>query len=452
MATRDGFKRHLPGRLVGVSHDAEVRPGFRLALQTREQHIRRDKATSNICTAQVVLAVMAAMYAVYHGPRGLRSIAQRVHDFASKLAGGLRELGFEIAHEDFFDTIRVELGDADTAEILQRAERVGCNLRQLGPHAIGISLDETTSDHDIETLMSVFRGTHVKDFADDELELDGFPIPEAFVRQSDFLTHPVFNSYHTETEMLRYLRRLEARDLSLTTSMIPLGSCTMKLNATAEMFPVSWPEFAKLHPFAPESQATGYRDMCEQLEQWLAEITGFAAVSLQPNAGSQGEYAGLLAIREYHKASGEGHRRVGLLPQSVVTPDGYRAKGRDAEQALQIIADAEALEDAGCAALIVEAVPAEVAELMTARVGIPVIGIGAGAATNGQVLVFHDLLGLGEGHVAKFVERYADGRAMLEDGARRWTEDVRAGRFPRASHSYSIAPEEIAMVRERLGG
>jgi glycine dehydrogenase len=316
-ATRNDHKRHMAGRLVGVSHDAEGRPGYRLALQTREQHIRRDKATSNICTAQVLLAVMASMYAVYHGPRGLRSIAERVHSFAAKLAGGLQQLGFEIAHEEFFDTIRVELGEATSGDILHHAERAGCNLRQLGPHTIGISVDETTSDADVETLMSVFRGTHVREFGDDELDAGGFPIPEALARTSQYLTHPVFNSYHTETEMLRYLRRLEARDLSLTTSMIPLGSCTMKLNATAEMFPVSWPEFSKLHPFAPESQATGYRDMCEQLEHWLAEITGFAAVSLQPNAGSQGEYAGLLAIRQYHKASGEGHRKVCLIPQSA---------------------------------------------------------------------------------------------------------------------------------------
>ncbi len=317
MATRDAYKRHLPGRLVGVSHDAEGRPGFRLALQTREQHIRRDKATSNICTAQVLLAVMASMYALYHGPRGLRAIAERVHNFAAKLAQGLQQLGFEIAHEDFFDTIRVELGDASSADILHHAERAGCNLRQLGHHAVGISVDETTTDADLETLMSIFRGTHVRSFEDDDLDGSAFRIPHSAFRTSDYLTHPVFNRYHTETEMLRYLRRLESRDLSLTTSMIPLGSCTMKLNATAEMFPVSWPEFAKLHPFAPEVQCAGYRDLCEQLEQWLAEITGFAAVSLQPNAGSQGEYAGLLAIREFHNSRGEGHRKVCLIPQSA---------------------------------------------------------------------------------------------------------------------------------------
>ena len=317
MATRDAHKRHLPGRLVGVSHDAEGRPGYRLALQTREQHIRRDKATSNICTAQVLLAVMASMYAVYHGPRGLRAIAERAHRFAAKLAQGLKELGFEIAHAEFFDTLRVELGEGLSADLRQRAERVGCNLRSLGPHAVGISFDETTTDAEIETLMALFRATHVRSFADDHLDGSAFRIPPAAIRTSEFLTHPVFNTHHTETEMLRYLRRLEARDLSLTSSMIPLGSCTMKLNASAEMFPVSWPEFSRLHPFAPDSQTTGYRDMCEQLEHWLAEITGFAAVSLQPNAGSQGEYAGLLAIREYHRAQGQGARKICLIPNSA---------------------------------------------------------------------------------------------------------------------------------------
>jgi glycine dehydrogenase len=316
-ATRDQFKRHMPGRLVGVSHDAEGRPAYRLALQTREQHIRRDKATSNICTAQVLLAVIASMYAVYHGPRGLRSIAERVHTFASKLASGLQQLGFEIAHENFFDTLHVDLGDKSADPILSRAATAGMNLRKLNNNTIGISLDETTSETDIELLMSIFRGTHVRDFADDKLDHSAFRNPQSAIRDSDFLTHPVFNTHHTETEMLRYLKKLESRDLSLTTSMIPLGSCTMKLNATAEMFPISWPEFSKLHPFAPVDQTAGYREMSEQLEEWLAEITGFAAVSLQPNAGSQGEYAGLLAIREYHASRNEGHRKVCLIPQSA---------------------------------------------------------------------------------------------------------------------------------------
>ena len=317
IATRDQFKRHLPGRLVGVSHDTEGRPAYRLALQTREQHIRRDKATSNICTAQVLLAVIAAMYAVYHGPEGLRAIARRVHSFAAKLAEGLRQLGFEIAYENFFDTIRVELGQASSNNLIERAERAGCNLRAAGDHAISIALDETTTDFDIETLMSIFRGTQVRDFADANIQSSSFRIPQFAIRNSDFLTHPVFNTYHSETEMLRYLRRLEARDLSLCHSMIPLGSCTMKLNATAEMFPISWPEFARLHPFAPNSQTAGYREMCDQLEGWFAEITGFAAVSLQPNAGSQGEFAGLLAIREYHASRREAHRNVCLIPQSA---------------------------------------------------------------------------------------------------------------------------------------
>src|SRR5437667_7134321 len=316
-ATRDQYKRHMPGRLVGVSHDVEGRPAYRLALQTREQHIRRDKATSNICTAQVLLAVIASMYAVYHGPRGLRAIAQRVHNFTAKLAEGLRQLGFKIAYENFFDTIRVELGQASSSNLIERAERAGCNLRAAGDHAISIALDETTTDFDIETLMSIFRGTQIRDFADADIESSSFRIPQFAIRTSDFLTHPVFNTYHSETEMLRYLRRLESRDLSLCHSMIPLGSCTMKLNATVEMFPISWPEFARLHPFAPDSQTSGYREMCDQLERWLAEISGFAAVSLQPNAGSQGEFAGLLAIREYHASRGETHRIVCLVPQSA---------------------------------------------------------------------------------------------------------------------------------------
>lgn len=317
MATREAFKRHLPGRLVGVSHDVDGKPAYRLALQTREQHIRRDKATSNICTAQVLLAVIASMYAVYHGPAGLRSIALRVHRCAAKLAQGLRELGFDIAHNAFFDTLRIELGEGCSRDVVERAERSDCNLRMLSPHSVGISLDETTTDDDIEKLMSLFRGTHVRDFADDDLNERSFEIPEFALRASPFLTHPVFNTYHTETKMLRYLRRLESRDLSLCHSMIPLGSCTMKLNATAEMFPLSWPEFARMHPFAPVEQTFGYREMCKQLELWLGEITGFAAVSLQPNAGSQGEFAGLLAIRAYHASRGQAHRNVCLIPQSA---------------------------------------------------------------------------------------------------------------------------------------
>jgi glycine dehydrogenase len=286
-------------------------------MQTREQHIRRDKATSNICTAQVLLAVIASMYAVYHGPHGLRAIAKRVHSFASKLASGLSQLGFEIAHKAFFDTIRVELGAMSSRDILDRAEKAGCNLRAFGPHSLGFSMDETTTDADLEILMAVLRGTNVRDFEDNNLAGSEFQLPQSAIRSSDFLTHPVFNTHDTETEMLRYLKKLELRDLSLTTSMIPLGSCTMKLNATAEMFPISWPEISKLHPFAPNDQTAGYIEMCTQLEEWLAEMTGFAAVSLQPNAGSQGEYAGLLAIREYHASRGEAHRNICLVPTSA---------------------------------------------------------------------------------------------------------------------------------------
>jgi glycine dehydrogenase len=316
-ATRDQYKRHMPGRLVGVSHDAEGRPAYRLALQTREQHIRREKATSNICTAQVLLAVIASMYAVYHGPKGLRAIAERVHNFASKLASGLQQLGFKIAHDNFFDTVRVELGHASTRELAERASRAGYNLREIGPNSLGISVDETTTDTDFEGLMSIFRGTTVRDFADDRVRASAFQIQQSAIRTSEFLAHPVFNTHHTETEMLRYLKKLESRDLSLCHSMIALGSCTMKLNATAEMFPISWPEFARVHPFAPADQTSGYSEMCNQLEEWLAEMTGFAAVSLQPNAGSQGEYAGLLAIREYHKSRNEAHRNVCLIPTSA---------------------------------------------------------------------------------------------------------------------------------------
>ncbi len=303
-ATRDQYKRHMPGRLVGVSHDAAGKPAYRLALQTREQHIRRDKATSNICTAQVLLAVIASMYAVYHGPNGLRAIASRVHDLTRRLASS----GLTIVHDHFFDTLRADLGEEKANEVMVRAASKGINLRKLGDHAVGISLDEATTEKDLADLCEIF-GTKLAKAAKQNSSF--------VIRHSSFLTHPVFNTHRTETEMLRYLRRLESRDLSLTTSMIPLGSCTMKLNATAEMFPISWPEFSRMHPFAPNDQTIGYREMCEQLETWLAEMTGFAAVSLQPNAGSQGEYAGLLAIREYHTSRGEGARKVCLIPTSA---------------------------------------------------------------------------------------------------------------------------------------
>jgi glycine dehydrogenase len=296
----------MAGRLVGVSHDSSGRPGYRLSMQTREQHIRRDKATSNICTAQVLLAVIASMYAVYHGPRGLRAIAQRVHDLTTQLADSLRAAGAKITHDTFFDTLRIEVIDPDA--LLARAAKAGMNLRCFNGSAIGISLDETTTDNDACAICELF-GAEFASSSNRNSTIEN--------RKSDFLTHPVFNTHHTETEMLRYLRKLESRDLSLTTSMIPLGSCTMKLNATAEMFPISWPELAKLHPFAPDDQTAGYREMCDQLAEWLAEITGFAGVALQPNAGSQGEYAGLLAIREYHASRGQAARNICLIPTSA---------------------------------------------------------------------------------------------------------------------------------------
>jgi glycine dehydrogenase len=317
-ATKDEYKRQIPGRIIGVSVDSAGRPALRMALQTREQHIRREKATSNICTAQVLLAVVAAMYAVYHGPDGLRRIAERVHRLAAVLAAGLKRLGYGIAHETFFDTIRVEVGEARREEILAASLAKGINLRALDAGAIGIALDETTSAGDVADLFAVFALGRDVDFTPESLAggVDA-EFGEPFRRTSAYLTHPVFHRYHSETELLRYLKRLESRDLSLTTSMIPLGSCTMKLNAAAEMEAITWPEFARLHPFAPRDQAEGYRILFEQLEGWLAEITGFDRVSLQPNAGSQGEFTGLLVIRAYHESRGEGHRDVCLIPQSA---------------------------------------------------------------------------------------------------------------------------------------
>ncbi|MBA2481819.1 MAG: aminomethyl-transferring glycine dehydrogenase, partial [Planctomycetes bacterium] len=312
LATRDEFKRQIPGRIVGVSKDASGAPALRLALQTREQHIRREKATSNICTAQALLANMAAMYAVYHGPEGLRAIARRVHLLACALAQGLRSLGHGVAHARFFDTLRVDLAPARAQEIATAAAARGMNLRRLADGAVGIALDETTSESDVADLLSVFAGGKPASVA-----VAPSVIAAPFSRTSRFLDHPVFNRHHSETEMLRFLRRLEAKDLSLTTSMIPLGSCTMKLNATSEMFPVSWPAFSRMHPFAPADQTAGYRQIFSELEAWLAEITGFAAVSLQPNAGSQGEYAGLLAIKAWHASRGQGQRNVCLIPTSA---------------------------------------------------------------------------------------------------------------------------------------
>jgi len=317
LSTRDEHKRQMPGRLVGVSKDRHGHPALRLALQTREQHIRRDKATSNICTAQVLLAVMASMYAVYHGPEGLVAIARRVHRLAVVLAAGLRRLGFDPGRVPFFDTLRVRVG-ARAADVLSAARGQRMNLRDYGDGSLGISLDETTLERDLWALWEAFAlGREVGFTVEDLLEgaAEGYAVPLA--RTSAFLEHEVFNRHHSEHEMLRYVRRLESRDLSLTTSMIPLGSCTMKLNATAEMLPVTWRAFSALHPFAPAEQARGYAELFAQLEAWLAEITGFSAVSLQPNAGSQGEYAGLLVIRAFHHSRGQTGRDVCLIPVSA---------------------------------------------------------------------------------------------------------------------------------------
>ena len=383
--TRDQFKRSMPGRIVGVSKDSRGRPALRLALQTREQHIRREKATSNICTAQALLASMASMYAVYHGPEGLRKIAQRIHALTKILAAGLEKLGFAVAQPSrlhgqggnersneqagrlryFFDTITICLGDKPAAGIVEIAEAHRMNFRLIDENTLGISLDEATSESDVVEIWQVFKGDKAVGFTVDEIAADLIStglqpgvktnddkravstasssaretvktvsnsatsntrlkpganengIASHFARTAPFLTHPVFNSYHSETEMLRYIKRLESRDLSLTASMIPLGSCTMKLNAAFEMLPISWPEFARLHPFAPLKQARGYQILFQNLEDWLAEITGFAGISLQPNAGSQGEYAGQLVIRAWHESRGEAHRNVCLIPTSA---------------------------------------------------------------------------------------------------------------------------------------
>lgn len=316
IATRDKHKRTLPGRLVGVSLDARGRPAYRLALQTREQHIRREKATSNICTAQVLLAVMAGLYAVYHGPDRLRTIAARVHRLTAILAAGLEKLGAAPTETAFFDTLTVPVDDA--AAVHDRAVAAGMNLRRIDDKTVGISLDETTGADDILALWQAIGGKDKVGFTVGDIDADRpNALPKALRRTSDFLTHEVFNSYHSETEMLRYLRRLQARDVALDRSMIPLGSCTMKLNATTEMIPVTWPEFGRIHPFVPLDQATGYRALLESFETMLEKITGFAAISLQPNAGSQGEYAGLLVIKRYHESRGEGQRDVCIIPSSA---------------------------------------------------------------------------------------------------------------------------------------
>ncbi len=316
MATRDDFKRSLPGRLVGVSVDAHGAPAYRLALQTREQHIRREKATSNICTAQVLPAVVASMYAVYHGPQGLKRIAQRVASFTAVLAQGLASLGWATTHDTAFDTLELRTGD-QTEALLAAAVAAGMNLRRASASTVGISLDETTTREHVEALWQVFaQGRPLPSW--DTAEKGVAPlIPQTLRRSSPYLTHPVFNTHHSETEMLRYLRSLSDRDLALDRTMIPLGSCTMKLNATSEMIPITWPEFAHIHPFAPQDQLQGYVQLNEQLCAWLSQATGYAGISLQPNAGSQGEYAGLLIIQAYHEARGQGHRNICLIPESA---------------------------------------------------------------------------------------------------------------------------------------
>ncbi|HWW69786.1 MAG TPA: aminomethyl-transferring glycine dehydrogenase, partial [Duganella sp.] len=319
LSTRDEFKRSMSGRLVGVTIDAQGNKAYRLALQTREQHIRREKATSNICTAQVLLAVMASMYAVYHGPKGLLQIAQRVHRYTGVLAANLKTLGYTVTNDTFFDTLTVAVANAE--QLHASAHSHGVNLRVIDASHVGVSLDETTTREDIALLWTVFAhpvGGPAHGPAFDTVEAAvAESFPASLARSSAYLTHPVFNRYHSETEMLRYLRSLADKDLALDRTMIPLGSCTMKLNATSEMIPVTWPEFSNIHPFAPDSQTVGYREMIGQLEEMLCAVTGYAAISLQPNAGSQGEYAGLLVIQAYHQSRGEGHRNICLIPSSA---------------------------------------------------------------------------------------------------------------------------------------
>ncbi|MEY2769982.1 MAG: aminomethyl-transferring glycine dehydrogenase [Pseudomonadota bacterium] len=322
LACRDEFKRSMPGRLVGVSVDAHGQPSYRLALQTREQHIRREKATSNICTAQVLPAVVASMYAVYHGPAGLKRVGLRVASFTAMLADGLRQLGVRLLHATAFDTLTLDMGSAEAAAALHaRAAAQRINLRRFGggrAHCVGISLDETTTREDVQALWALCAqpGQALPTLAGYEKGLSTL-IPESLRRTSPYLTHPVFNTYQSETGMLRYIRQLSDKDLALDRSMIPLGSCTMKLNATSEMIPITWPEFALPHPYAPAEQMQGYAELDQQLRDWLCQATGYAGISLQPNAGSQGEYAGLLVIQAYHRARGEGHRDICLIPASA---------------------------------------------------------------------------------------------------------------------------------------
>ncbi|MGE4233654.1 MAG: aminomethyl-transferring glycine dehydrogenase [Bacteriovoracia bacterium] len=320
LSCKEEFKRILPGRIVGLSIDSHGRPAARLALQTREQHIRREKATSNICTAQVLLAIISGMYAVYHGPQGLRSIAQQIHIYTKALREALRRIGYLVGDAPYFDTVKVGLVDVRPEEILDHARKKKINLRSFGSSGFGISLDETTSVDDLQDLIEIFatpkkQTIDIKKLLIETTKLDAIPLD---LRRTDsYLKHPVFHKYRSETEILRYIKRLEAKDLSLTTSMIPLGSCTMKLNAAAELMPITWPEINSLHPFVPAEQARGYQTLFKQLERWLAEITGFSAISLQPNAGSQGEYAGLLVIRKHFLSKGQNQRNVCLIPKSA---------------------------------------------------------------------------------------------------------------------------------------
>jgi glycine dehydrogenase len=315
-ATKDEYKRSMPGRLVGVSKDRHGNNGLRLSLQTREQHIRRDKATSNICTAQVLLAVLSSMYAVYHGPIRLKKIATRIHSLTEILKNGIEKIGHRVVNNTYFDTLLVELKGISAEEIIRRAESHGINFRKVDSQKIGISLGETTNQNSLLKILNVLNPSNGNS-AKLELQVHQNAIPESFQRKSEYLTHPIFNSYHTETEMLRYIHKLEAKDIALNTSMISLGSCTMKLNATTEMIPVTWKEFNSIHPFAPKEQAKGYSQIFQDLEKWLSEITGFDTVSLQPNAGSQGEYAGLLCVRGYHISKGESNRNICLIPVSA---------------------------------------------------------------------------------------------------------------------------------------
>lgn len=317
LATKDEFKRLMPGRIIGVSKDKDGQVAYRMALQTREQHIKRDKATSNICTAQVLLSVMAASYAIYHGPKGLRAIAERVYGLTALLAKALHQMNIEVVTEQHFDTLRVMVHD--TLSLRAIANSYEINFRYYGGDAVGISLDETTTLADVHEILQVFSKTFNRSIPNIEVLAEDIhlTLPANLLRDTPYLTHPVFNTYHSEHEMLRYLKSLENKDLSLVHSMISLGSCTMKLNATAEMIPVTWPEFGQIHPFAPLPQAEGYQEMFRNLEKWLCEVTGFDAVSLQPNSGAQGEYAGLMVIRAYHEARGDHHRNVALIPSSA---------------------------------------------------------------------------------------------------------------------------------------